>query len=204
MIFAFAARTASVRVGCFFGCGAFNAFPAAGIIGNACVGMTEPRRTGCVVMGPVGADLFLAIRDNALPPGSFDRLAVAHPENPKRKVPSPALWSAGSPLPAKGPVEDGRRECPVCVPSKELFRPWPVIGRSFINQEIKMRRLIVAVCCAALAGSVSVASAQTTGPAAQETVKANDPMNANAKKTKKPKKTKKMAKPDAGMTKDTK
>jgi hypothetical protein len=65
--------------------------------------MTEPRLTGCVVMGPVGADLFLAIRDNALPPGSFDRLAVAHPENPKRKVPSPALWSAGSPLPAKGP-----------------------------------------------------------------------------------------------------
>ena len=54
-----------------------------------------------------------------------------------------------------------------------------------------MRRLIVAVCCAALVGSVSVASAQTTGPAAQETMKAKDPMNANAKKMKKPKKAKK-------------
>ena len=101
VIFAFAARTASVRVGCFFGCGAFNAFPAAGIIGNACVGMTEPRLTGCVVMGPVGADLFLAIPDNALPPGSFDGLAVAHPKNPKCKVPSPALWSAGFTSPGK-------------------------------------------------------------------------------------------------------
>jgi len=67
-----------------------------------------------------------------------------------------------------------------------------------------MRRLIVAVCCAALVGSVSVASAQTTGPAAQETMKAKDPMNANAKKTTKKQKTKKTAKPDAGMTKDTK
>jgi hypothetical protein len=78
------------------------------------------------------------------------------------------------------------------------------LGVIFTNQEIKMRRLIVAVCCAALVGSVSVASAQTTGPAAQETMKANDPMNANAKKMKKKQKTKKMAKPDAGMTKDTK
>jgi hypothetical protein len=102
VIFAFAARTASVLVGCFFGCGAFNAFPAAGIIGNACVGMTEPRLRGCVVMGPVGADLFLAIPDNALPPGSFDGLAVAHPKKPKRLVPSPALWSAGLPRPARG------------------------------------------------------------------------------------------------------
>jgi hypothetical protein len=102
VIFAFAARTASDRVGCFFGCGAFNAFPAAGIIGNACVGMTEPRLRGCVVMGPVGADLFLAILDNALPPGSFDGLAVAHPKKPKRLVPSPALWSAGLPRPARG------------------------------------------------------------------------------------------------------
>jgi len=89
MIFAFAARTASVRVGCFFACGAFNTFPAAGIIGNACVGMTEPRLTGCVVIGPVGTDLLLAMRDNALPPRSFDRLAVA--QNPKREVPSPVL-----------------------------------------------------------------------------------------------------------------
>ena len=67
-----------------------------------------------------------------------------------------------------------------------------------------MRNLIVAACCAALVGSVSVASAQTTGPAAQKTLKASDPMNAHAMKMKKKHKTKKAAKPDAGMTKDTK
>ena len=68
-----------------------------------------------------------------------------------------------------------------------------------------MRNLIVAACCAALVGSVSVASAQTTGPAAQPTtVKASDPMNAHAKTMKKKHKAKKAAKPDAGMTKDTK
>jgi hypothetical protein len=66
-----------------------------------------------------------------------------------------------------------------------------------------MRSLILAVCCAALVGSLSVASAQTTGPAGQE-AKANDPMNANAKTMKKKHKAKKAAKPDAGMTKDTK
>jgi len=63
-----------------------------------------------------------------------------------------------------------------------------------------MRKLIVAACCAALVGSVSVASAQTTGPATQPTVKASDPMNAHAMKMKKKHKTKKMAKPDAGMS----
>jgi len=54
---------------------------------------------------------------------------------------------------------------------------------------------------------LSVASAQTTGPAAQETLKASDPMNAHAMKMKKHKKTKKMTKSDAGtsgMKKDTK
>lgn len=79
------------------------------------------------------------------------------------------------------------------------------------NPEIKMRSLILAICCAALVGSVSlvgsmsVASAQTTGPAKQEAMKANDPMNANAKTTKKKHKAKKaMTKSDGGMSKDTK
>ena len=64
-----------------------------------------------------------------------------------------------------------------------------------------MRNLIVAACCAALVGSVSVASAQTTRPAAQETVKASDPLNAHAKAMKKKHKAKKTAaKPDAGMS----
>ena len=48
-----------------------------------------------------------------------------------------------------------------------------------------MRNLIVAACCAALVGSVSVASAQTTGPTTQPTVKASDPLNAHAKAMKK-------------------
>jgi hypothetical protein len=57
-----------------------------------------------------------------------------------------------------------------------------------------MRYLIVAVCCAALVGSVSVASTKTSKSPAQQTVKANDPMNAHAMKkkmhkAKKPKKT---------------
>jgi pentapeptide MXKDX repeat protein len=71
------------------------------------------------------------------------------------------------------------------------------------NREIKMRSFIVAVCCAALVGSISVASAQTTGPAGQEATKANDPMNTNAKTMKKKHKTKKsMTKSDDGMAKD--
>src|SRR5260370_22376507 len=61
VIFAFAVRTASVRVGCFFGSGAFIAFPTVGIIGNACVGVVAPRLTGCVLMGPVGVGLLLGM-----------------------------------------------------------------------------------------------------------------------------------------------
>jgi hypothetical protein len=74
-----------------------------------------------------------------------------------------------------------------------------------------MRNLILAVCCGALVGSLSfvggmsVASAQTSGPAKQETMKATDPMNANAKTTKKKHKAKKpMTKSDGGTPKDTK
>jgi hypothetical protein len=52
---------------------------------------------------------------------------------------------------------------------------------------------------------MSVASAQTSGPAKQETMKATDPMNANAKTTKKKHKAKKpMTKSDGGTPKDTK
>ena len=66
-----------------------------------------------------------------------------------------------------------------------------------------MRNLILAVCCAALVGGMSVASAQTTGSAGQAAVKASDPMNANAKTMKKKHKTKKsMTKSDDGMSTD--
>lgn len=64
-----------------------------------------------------------------------------------------------------------------------------------------MRNVLIAVCCAALVGSVSAASAQTTGPATQDSMKTNSPMDSNAKTTKK--KTKKSTtKSDEGMSKD--
>src|SRR5260370_133736 len=65
--FAFAARTASVLVGCFVGSGAFMAFPAVGILGNACVGMIAPRLTGWVLMGPVGGGLLLGMTRQLVP-----------------------------------------------------------------------------------------------------------------------------------------
>jgi hypothetical protein len=66
----------------------------------------------------------------------------------------------------------------------------------------KMRNLLVAVCCAALVGSVSVASAQTTAPAAQDSLKSDSPMNANAK-TKKKSSKKTTKKSDDSMKSDT-
>jgi hypothetical protein len=53
------------------------------------------------------------------------------------------------------------------------------------QQETKMRNLLIAACCAALVGSVSIASAQTSGPTAQHSMKTNSPMDANAKMKKK-------------------
>jgi hypothetical protein len=64
-----------------------------------------------------------------------------------------------------------------------------------------MRNLLIAACCAALMGSVSVASAQTTAPAAQDSMKTDNPMNANAK-TKKKKSSKKTTKSDDSMKSD--
>jgi hypothetical protein len=65
IILALAARTASVLVGCCFGCGAFAAFPTVGIIGSPCVGMIEPRSRGCIVIGPVDFGLLLGILNTA-------------------------------------------------------------------------------------------------------------------------------------------
>jgi hypothetical protein len=62
-----------------------------------------------------------------------------------------------------------------------------------------MRNLLIAACCAALVGSIPVASAQTTGPAAQDAVKSHSPMDSNAKMKKKHKKS---AKSDEGMKGD--
>ncbi len=75
MILAFAARTASVLVGCFC-CDGSVAFPAAGIIGSTCVGIIEARSTGCVLIGPVGCLLL----------GIVDVLIVIAAEKPKGRL----------------------------------------------------------------------------------------------------------------------
>ena len=64
-----------------------------------------------------------------------------------------------------------------------------------------MRNLLIAACCAALMGSVSVASAQTTGPTTQDSVNTNSPMDSNAKMKKKHKMKKSVKKSDDGMAK---
>jgi pentapeptide MXKDX repeat protein len=80
------------------------------------------------------------------------------------------------------------------------------------QQETKMRNLLIVACCAALAGGLSAASAQSTGPSTQDTIKTNSPADSYAAMKKKHK-TKKSAKsddsmktdmPKDGMKKDTK
>ena len=63
-----------------------------------------------------------------------------------------------------------------------------------------MRNLLIAACCVALAGSASVASAQTTGPASQDNLKTNSPMEpTGTAKKKHVKHAKKSMKSDEGM-----
>jgi pentapeptide MXKDX repeat protein len=64
-----------------------------------------------------------------------------------------------------------------------------------------MRNLLIAACCAALVGNVPIASAQTTSPANQDSMKTNNPMNPNA--TMKKKHSKKTMKSDDSMKNDT-
>ena len=61
-----------------------------------------------------------------------------------------------------------------------------------------MRKILIATCCVAFIGGVSVASAQTTGPSGQQTTQMNDGMNSNAKMMKK----KKMKMKKSRMKKD--
>jgi len=63
-----------------------------------------------------------------------------------------------------------------------------------------MRNLLIAVCCTALVGSVSVAAAQTSGAAAQKSVKTHNLMDSNAKMKKKH--TKKSMKSEESMKSD--
>ena len=62
-----------------------------------------------------------------------------------------------------------------------------------------MRNLLIVACCAALVGSVSVASAQTSGPTSQDSMKTNSPMDSNAKMKKSKKKS---TKSDSSMKSD--
>ena len=66
-----------------------------------------------------------------------------------------------------------------------------------------MRNLLIAACCTALLGSVSIASAQNTAPAAQDSMKTDSPMNANAKMKKKSSKKTTKSKSDDSMKSDT-
>ena len=65
-----------------------------------------------------------------------------------------------------------------------------------------MRTLLIAACCAALVGSVSMASAQTTAPAARDSMKTDSPANANAKMKKKSSKKTTKSKSDDSMKSD--
>jgi pentapeptide MXKDX repeat protein len=74
-----------------------------------------------------------------------------------------------------------------------------LLGRLF-QQEIKMRNFLIAACCVAFVGSVSAASAQTTNPPGQDSMKTNSPMDSSAKMKKKTKKG--AMKSDDSMSKD--
>jgi hypothetical protein len=76
VIFAFATRTASDRVGFCFICGAFFDFSPGGLIGSTDVGTFEVLSTGCVVIGPVTGLLF-GIVDNSIRPKSFQKPVTA-------------------------------------------------------------------------------------------------------------------------------
>lgn len=65
-----------------------------------------------------------------------------------------------------------------------------------------MRKLLIAACCAGLMGSVTSASAQTTGPTSQATMQAHNPMDSNARMKKKHKHMKKGMMKSDGMKSD--
>ena len=67
-----------------------------------------------------------------------------------------------------------------------------------------MRNLIIAVCCAALFGSVSMASAQTATPPAQDATKSDSPAKMKKKSAKKSAKTTKSGDSAPTSTDDTK
>jgi hypothetical protein len=75
MIPALARRTASVRVGRFFGDGVLaSSPPTPGILGSMGAA-DEPRAAGCRVMGPADVGEWAGICDNARLPNSFDACA---------------------------------------------------------------------------------------------------------------------------------
>jgi hypothetical protein len=92
VIFASAARTASIRVGVRFGCGVLPTFPAVGIIGSTGVGIVERRSTGCVLIGPA-VGLILGMLNNSLRPNLFDE-CEAERDLAVPMFSSPTPWSS--------------------------------------------------------------------------------------------------------------
>jgi pentapeptide MXKDX repeat protein len=85
----------------------------------------------------------------------------------------------------------------------EPFNKYGVAGVSFHNLENnQMRKVLLAAVCVAFVGGISAASAQTTGPAAQDTMKTNSPMDSQAKMMKKKKMKKGMMEKDGMMKND--
>jgi hypothetical protein len=79
VIFAFATRIPSVRVGFSLGPIDVFAFPAVGIIGNTGVGIIDARSIGWVLIGPV-VGRFLGILGNSFLPNSFKGRGASHLE----------------------------------------------------------------------------------------------------------------------------
>jgi hypothetical protein len=80
----------------------------------------------------------------------------------------------------------------------ELLNKYRVARVLFHPLEIdQMRKVLLAAVCVAFVGGVSAASAQTTGPTGQDTMKTNSPMDSQAKMMKK-----KKMKMKKGMMKD--
>jgi hypothetical protein len=87
-----------------------------------------------------------------------------------------------------------------CIPEPKMAVF--IFHRRLFQQETKMRNLIIAACCAALMGSVSVAFAQTAAPAAAPDATKADTSASSTTKMKKKSSKKSAMKSGDTMTKD--
>ncbi len=100
IILAFAARTASVLIERFLGDALFGLLPVVGIIGCNGVGLVEPCSAGCMLMGPVNADLRRGIADNAHRSALFVRSGTGPAAASLKGLPLPVLRPKTTPTPA--------------------------------------------------------------------------------------------------------